>query len=191
MSDDINEMCIGRYKLKCNNIYISIFCDHTNCLKKYIERGDDINEEKTEEDCGLTKYTLPTSFLCKIRPLTLAFTFHNLEGMKILLENGANPNYTASVSGQTLIHLACCSLRVEFVSLLLYYNADISIKNNYGEFPIDLVKNILHDLEKSIQEEENFYEMRSMENDIEKAETIISMLKNYSSTLDIKEPSVE
>ena len=189
-----NNTCNG-YALRCKSIYKSIFYHHNRCLKKYIEDGVDINKEETEENCGFGKYTLPISFLGKARPLSLAFIFNNLEGMEILLENGANPNFVVTDNENTLIHMACFSLKPEYVTLLLKYNSDISTKNKYGEFPLTMVKNTKYELEGNLPEDDDPCNINTsfpdIYEDLHNAKIIINLLENYSSSLDIKEPSEE
>lgn len=53
----------------------------------------------------------------------------DVEKIKKLLRNGANPNYRDDL-GYTALHMAVQDNKVEFAKLLLKYGGDPSIKNN-------------------------------------------------------------
>lgn len=175
------------FYLKCTNIYQAIYFCHDDCLKKYLKLKPDLNESKDEVECGFDKYTLPVSFLGIAKPLTLAFMSRNYEGMKLLLENGADPNYILSHNtNNTLLHKACLCLRSEFVKLLLDYGINIYSVNNYGETCLDIIKNLKTELINEPNEN-----IISKTEDLIEADKIIIILEAYILNEDIKEPSEE
>ena len=58
--------------------------------------------------------------------------------MKLLLENGADPEIKDNVHGQTSLSRAAIYGRKEVVKLLLESGADVDSKNNYDETPLSL-----------------------------------------------------
>lgn len=57
--------------------------------------------------------------------------------MRILLENGANPN-TQSVNQRTSLHIGCIRGHISIVKILIEYGADINIADMDGNTPAHL-----------------------------------------------------
>ena len=57
--------------------------------------------------------------------------------VKMLLEAGANPNLGSEREGETPLHLAVFSMDLETIKLLLEHGADVTLKDNKGNTPID------------------------------------------------------
>mmetsp|Transcript_15409 Transcript_15409/g.11217 ORF Transcript_15409/g.11217 Transcript_15409/m.11217 type:complete len:126 (-) Transcript_15409:178-555(-) len=58
------------------------------------------------------------------------------EIVKVLLENGADPN-VINEAGNTALHWAALNGKEDVVKLLLQYKADPNLKNTYGRLPIE------------------------------------------------------
>lgn len=173
--------------MKCNNMHQSIYYGHINCLKKYLILKPNLNEEKTEEECGFDKYTLPIAFLGIARPLTLSFINNNFEITKILLENGADPNYIVSHStNNTLLHKACFCLRTKFVKILLMHGANIYSINIDNKTSLDIANDVKNELMEDAINQQTFLD--SVE-DLTNVTNIIEILEKYMSEEEIKEPS--
>lgn len=70
-------------------------------------------------------------------PLGLACFFGQLEVVKFLLENGANPNLTSNNSFQVApIHSACAISHFEIAAILIAHGADVNAKQAQGYTPL-------------------------------------------------------
>jgi len=92
-------------------------------LKLLIDRGADVN--KVEDGLGLGTTTA----------LIAAVTERNIEGVKLLLDAGADPS-GANDSGLTPLHYAAnFSGDYDIVKILLASGADVHAKTKYGHIP--------------------------------------------------------
>lgn len=77
-----------------------------------------------------------------------AVMMKDIQGIKVLLNNAADPN-CASNSGDTPLHEAAFSNNLEIVEILISRGAVSDVQNQDGETPADLAKahksNVLHD----------------------------------------------
>jgi ankyrin repeat protein len=62
--------------------------------------------------------------------------FQQLRIARWLLDHGADPN---AQTGCNLLHVATGKRNLEFVRLLLEYNADLNALDEYGQTPLDIV----------------------------------------------------
>ncbi|KAK6169175.1 hypothetical protein SNE40_020275 [Patella caerulea] len=64
------------------------------------------------------------------------------ECLKVLLQNGADPNITAGkrYNGMTPLHCAICDNKICAIKLLLSYKADLYISDDTGSTPLSLAK---------------------------------------------------
>jgi ankyrin repeat protein len=69
--------------------------------------------------------------------LHMAILQPNLEAVKLLLDNGYDPNARATSNGFTPLHNAVAANNVEAARLLLQYDADKKIKSLEGLTPYD------------------------------------------------------
>jgi len=65
-------------------------------------------------------------------PLSVAILYGHYDICKLLLENGANPNFS-NVKGKTPLMVAAEYAELDIVKLLISYNADILITNKYNK----------------------------------------------------------
>lgn len=72
-----------------------------------------------------------------------------IEDIILLLNNGANINIQGDL-GYTALHYACMMGHIDVVKLLLKHNASKTIKNEFGEQPIDVNNNASHNHKKEI-----------------------------------------
>lgn len=70
--------------------------------------------------------------------LQWATSFVQVAAMKELISRGANINYQNS-AGRTALHVACNPGNVEIIKLLLDHGADLSITDNQGKTPKDIL----------------------------------------------------
>jgi hypothetical protein len=62
--------------------------------------------------------------------------------LQALLRRGANPNVALKnedSAGNTPLHFACLMEKMKHIELLLQYGADVEVRNQYGQSPIDMV----------------------------------------------------
>lgn len=95
-------------------------------LKVLIYFGADVN------GLWVTKYPYG-----RISPLGIAVRFRDLEMVKFLLQNGADPNLRL-FEGNTALHLAVICEELPIVDALLENEADPHAKNKYGYTPLHL-----------------------------------------------------
>jgi len=102
---------------------LAILDNDLNKAKKLIDEGADVNEKNDLGESPIISTTyLDTGYI-------------NLEMLKLLLENGADPG-VGDENDYTVLHAAASMSDMEAIDLLLEYNADINIKDSYGETPI-------------------------------------------------------
>ena len=61
----------------------------------------------------------------------------NLNVIRLLLQNGFDPNVKSTKNGSTPLHYAVATNNLAAAKLLLQYGADISIRNNEGFSPVE------------------------------------------------------
>lgn len=72
------------------------------------------------------------------RPILLSAISH-LENSKILIESGANIN-SIGANGKSALHKAIQIKNYDVAYYLLQQRADVSIRNKFGQTPIDIIK---------------------------------------------------
>ncbi|MFF3022063.1 M48 family metallopeptidase [Gottfriedia sp. NPDC057948] len=92
-------------------------------VKELIDEGEDVNELNRDHESPLLKASYTDG-----EPL-------NLEMLKLLLDNGANPTI-GDADDWTILHAAAYLGDKEAIDLLLKYGADINQPDNVGETPI-------------------------------------------------------
>ena len=123
-----------------------------NPLHLAIRRKDaytvDVILEKMKQVQGCALTLMHESNGSRFTPLLLAFTIFTLLGgeadeelqiIKLLLENGANPNVQDVAHGGTPLHLVvCASKNTIALELLCKHSANANLPNNAGESAIDV-----------------------------------------------------
>lgn len=71
-------------------------------------------------------------------PLILAVGDDKIEALALLIRNGANVNYIAGEMSPLHYAVATCEPTLEIISLLLDNGADLTIKDEYGNTPLEL-----------------------------------------------------
>ena len=69
--------------------------------------------------------------MCHLPPTSLS-----LQTMVCLLEHGADPNIPEPQNKTSVLHWACERGCLETVELLIKYNADVNMKDYYGNTPL-------------------------------------------------------
>ena len=95
--------------------------------------------DKEKIEFFLNKGMNPNSEFSGKNPLKSAIFNDNSELVKLLLENGANPNFRF-VDGSTPLIVAAHKDNPEIVELLLQYGADVKIKDTKGITALTLAK---------------------------------------------------
>ena len=72
--------------------------------------------------------------------LHIAIFQHKLSIVKILLEHGFDPNAKTTKTGSTPLHHAVAVNNPAAAKLLLQYGADLRIRNNEGQTPLEKAK---------------------------------------------------
>ena len=73
------------------------------------------------------------------RPLHVVAWGDDVEGARILLEAGADPNGRGDI-GETALHVAVRKDSVALAQLLLQHGADAEARSDYEDTPVDLLK---------------------------------------------------
>lgn len=68
-----------------------------------------------------------------------AVMMKDVEGIKILLDNAADPNHAGNM-GDTPLHQAVFNNNLEIAEILVSRGAIVTIQNQYGETPADLAR---------------------------------------------------
>jgi ankyrin repeat protein len=105
------------------DIHTAVVSDNLAALKQHIAAGTDINQK---DPFGGSS------------PLISAAVFGKPEAAKILIDAGADINFTNN-DGSTPLHTAAFFCRPEIVKMLLDKNADKTIKNRFGSTPYESV----------------------------------------------------
>ncbi|MGB6976775.1 MAG: ankyrin repeat domain-containing protein [Gammaproteobacteria bacterium] len=66
---------------------------------------------------------------------------NDVEQVKILLQEGADPNFCEDMSGITPLHFAAINNCLEIVLLLVAAGAKLNARTSEGERPLDIAKN--------------------------------------------------
>lgn len=109
-------------------------------LRLAVEKGDVNTIKKIIDTDRESKYTLIDLNYQGQDQWTLlhiATNEGNYSIVKLLLENGSNPN-PQSVNQRTSLHIACMRGHLSIVTILLKYNADINIADMDGNTPVHL-----------------------------------------------------
>ena len=67
----------------------------------------------------------------------------SVEIVKVLLEQGADPNIKNSVNGKTPLHIACDNTSSALIQLLLQHKANPALKDNFGRSATEMAKSDL------------------------------------------------
>ena len=102
-------------------------------LKLLIDRGADVN--KVDDGNGFTDTTRTA--------LLAAVAERNIEGVKLLLDAGADPS-APNNSGLTPLHVASDVGSYEIVKMLLASGANVSAENKYNRIPLNLARGYYH-----------------------------------------------
>jgi len=105
------------------DIHTAVVTDNLAALKQHIAAGSNINEK---DPFGGSS------------PLISAALFGKMEAAKILIDAGADINFTNN-DGSTALHTSAFFCRPEIVKMLLDKHADKTIKNKYGSTPYESV----------------------------------------------------
>lgn len=105
------------------DIHTAVVTDNLAALKQHIAAGTNINEK---DPFGGSS------------PLISAALFGKTEAAKILIDAGADINFTNN-DGSTALHTSAFFCRPEIVKILLDKHADKTIKNKYGSTPYESV----------------------------------------------------
>lgn len=131
-------------------LYGALNYNKKEVAKFLIEKGADVNLGCTWED---SHFTTNTSF-----PIEKAIHTLDIELIRLLLENGANPNSKSGMNFLPIIKVACDE-RFDIAQLLLWYGADLKwfyIHNNDSPF---FKKEVKEFFEKEIDRVEKIYWM--------------------------------
>ena len=123
-------MAMGNDFYEFDIFYTAIYFDKEDVLKYALTRYKDINNRLYSDEYGLTLLT----YACKLSNVKLA---------RILLEHGIDVNgYQSPYDTYKVypIREAIANNNVELVQLLLKYHADVHIKDNDGNTPLDLAR---------------------------------------------------
>lgn len=102
--------------------------------KEEIESYFMICQKIIEQDANVVNYVAPGG----ITSIFMASMYQRTDIVKLLLDNGANPNVSHSystVSKITPLHFATQAKNVEMATALLEKNADLNVKNSGGNTP--------------------------------------------------------
>lgn len=123
------------------DIHTAVVTDNFAALKQHIAAGTDINQK---DPFGGSS------------PLISAAVFGKTEAAKILIDAGANINFTNN-DGSTALLSSAFFCRPEIVKLLLDKHADKTIKNKYGQTayetvvgPYDQVKSVYETMQQML-----------------------------------------
>lgn len=103
---------------------LAVMDNDIETVKQLIKDGDDINETNTVGETPL--YT--TMYINEEKI--------DIEMLKLLLKNGADPTISSDEEDWTILHEAALRGDLAAIDLLLQYNADINQRDLYGETPI-------------------------------------------------------
>ena len=84
-------------------------------------------------------------------PLIYASAAGHVDVARYLLEQGANRDKSATSDGYTSLHCAAEQGRLETAKLLMVYGADLNVRNNRGELPIDMTDD--EEIKQAIRDE--------------------------------------
>ncbi|TNV78094.1 hypothetical protein FGO68_gene14558 [Halteria grandinella] len=107
-------------------IHIAAGAQGSKCLKYLIDKGEHVNQICNEHD--------------KATPLHFAVLAQNIENVKLLLKNGANPNARDTI-GNNSMHFAVMVENLPIVKLLDDFGCDASVKNDSEMCAIDVAQN--------------------------------------------------
>ena len=136
-------------------IVSAVLSQDTEKLRRLIKDGADVSNtnpkngsgfsllELTQGNVEITKLLLENGADPNWDPLILheyCNNFKNPELVRLLITYGADINYVNPYTGDTPLHRAMYMYRKEIVKLLIESGADLSIKNKDGQTPVDVVK---------------------------------------------------
>jgi ankyrin repeat protein len=94
--------------------------EHTPIIRYLVANGLDVNHKSNDNST----------------PLFNACRYGNCEGALYLIENGADINAATESKCLTPLHVAAMMGHVEIVKLLLFLNADVTMKSTLGNTPL-------------------------------------------------------
>ncbi|EAX94385.1 hypothetical protein TVAG_194710 [Trichomonas vaginalis G3] len=144
---------------KFTSIFDAILLHNIDEVKKFIEKKKSIVNERGN---------------MRITPFTTAALEDDLEIMKILHENGADPNITDG-TGRTAFHIAAAKESRKVIEFLADIKADISIKDKDGRKVTDIIR--------EREESHNKMQEACKENDVRKLGDVLRKWPDMVSTV--------
>lgn len=108
--------CLYDDKIKLSPIDIEIAMGNQERVEEFIDKNYDIN---LPNEMGIT-------------PLITAIYFKNYDIVRLLVENGADVNYIYKKNNFSPLIFACNARDEKIIELLLYYEADVHVKDVNG-----------------------------------------------------------
>ncbi|EAX94343.1 hypothetical protein TVAG_441620 [Trichomonas vaginalis G3] len=120
----INKPKAAPLPTKITSIFDAILLHDVAEVQKFIQKKKSVVNERGKN---------------RITPFTTAALENDLEIMKILFENGADPNI-ADGSGRTAFHIAASKDSKDMIQFLADIKANSTIKDKEGRKPVDIVR---------------------------------------------------
>jgi ankyrin repeat protein len=131
-------------------LHCAVRCNCYDTAKALLDHGADVNVQNNTYDCHHT-------------PLHIAAKNGNAHIVSLLLAQAADPNIQ-NKNGNNALHFASYSNNMKTVRLLVAYNAEIDLLNNFRLYALRLTQNqgIIHFMRKTYQQ--NLRVMLTMNN---------------------------